>query len=102
LCGKSHLRGCADILRAAKAKRVQRMKDYRDCFMHYTPVDTVLTVGLHLRSNGWEMRCRIPTNPNSREILSFRYRRRVELLRYSISVWRHLSLLDRRIAGEIR
>jgi hypothetical protein len=101
LCGKSHLTGCADILRAAKTKWVGRLKAYRDCFMHYTPVDTVLTVGLHLRSNGWEMRCRIPTNPNSREILSFRYQRRVELVRYAISVWRHVSALDRSIADEI-
>ncbi len=101
LSGKTHLMGCAEILRAAKTKWVGRLKNYRDCFMHCTPVDTVLTVGLHRRSNGWEMRCRIPTNPNSREILSFRYQRRVELLRYAICVWRDLSALDRSIAGEI-
>lgn len=101
LCGKAHLNGCAEILRKAKRKWVQRLKDYRDCFVHYTPVDTVLCMGMDLRSNGWEFRCKLPTNPNSREIMRFRYSRRTELLRYALNVWRNLTQLDRRIAAEI-
>jgi hypothetical protein len=101
LCGKAHLGGCAEILREAKAGWVQKLKDYRDCFVHYTPVDTLLCMGMSLRSNGWEFRCKLPTNPNCREILRFRYSRRTELFRYALSVWRNLTKLDRRIADEI-
>lgn len=101
LCSKMHLTGLADILRDAKSKWVQRLKDYRDCFTHYTPVDTVLTVCMRLYPDGWQLRCRVPTNPNSREILRFRFARRTEILRYSLSVWRSLSALDRRVACEI-
>jgi hypothetical protein len=82
-------------------KWVQRLKDYRDCFVHYTPVDTVLQMMMVLRPDGWELRCKLPTNPNSREILRFRYSRRTELLRYSLDIWRKLMRLDRRIAAEI-
>jgi hypothetical protein len=58
-------------------------------------------MGMELRSNGWEFRCKLPTNPNSREILRFHYSRRTELLRYALCVWRNLTQLDRRIAAEI-
>lgn len=34
------LRG--DLFRLAQATWVNRMKDYRDCFTHYTPTDTML------------------------------------------------------------
>lgn len=40
-----------DLLRAAQVSWVARMKDYRDCFVHYTPVDTLLMVEV-LRSRG--------------------------------------------------
>jgi hypothetical protein len=101
LCGKTHLAGCAQILRDAKRKWVQRLKDYRDCFIHYTPVDTLLMVVMREYPNGWEVRCKLPTNPNVREILRFRYARRTELLRYAITVWRNLMALDRRVALQI-
>ena len=32
---------------------VNRMKDYRDCFVHYTPVDTMLSIRMVLRKAGW-------------------------------------------------
>jgi hypothetical protein len=34
-----------DLFRRAQKRWVQRLKDYRDCFTHYTPVDTMLSVG---------------------------------------------------------
>mgnify|MGYP006912952131 CR=1 FL=1 len=52
-------------------------------------------------SNGWEVRAKLPTNPNSRDILKFKYSRRTELLKYAITTHKHMMALDRRIADEI-
>src|SRR5207302_10828818 len=35
-----------DVFRRAQRRWVNRLKDYRDCFTHYTPVDTMLMVVL--------------------------------------------------------
>lgn len=101
LCKKRHLPGCADILRVAQKRWVARMKDYRDCFVHYTSVDTIFLFGCNLYSDGFEVRCKLPTNPNVRDILGFRYSRRVEVLKYAIHVYRQLQALDKRIAKTI-
>lgn len=89
------------IMRRAKECWVSRMKDYRDCFTHYTPVDTLLHVGLVQYSDGFHIRAKLPVNPNVRDILGFRFARRVELLRYAFGIWRHMTALDRAVAGEI-
>ena len=102
LCKKRHLLGCADILRRAQGRWVSRMKNYRDCFVHYTCVDTILHFSCDQYSDGFELRCRLPTNPNVRDILGFRFSRRVELLRYAITVYRHMRALDRTVASQIK
>lgn len=86
------------ILRNAKSRWVNRLKDYRDCFVHYTPVDTLLSIGLVRTASGWVARAKLPTNPNVREILGFRYSNRVELVKYAISVHRNMAALDKSIA----
>jgi len=98
LCGKSSLTGPVDLLRDAKRRWVSRMKDYRDCFVHYTPVDHMTSLGCRLYSDGWYVRCKIPVNPNARNILGFRFSRRVELLRYSLTIHRHMKALDKKVA----
>jgi len=98
LCKKNHLTGCADILRIAQSRWVSRMKDYRDCFVHYTSVDTLFLFSCNLYSDGFEVRCKLPTNPNVRDILGFRFSRRVDVLKYAINVYRKLQALDKRIA----
>jgi hypothetical protein len=91
-----------DDLRAlftrAQERWVRRLKAYRDCFVHFTPVDTLLMVGLREYPDCWQIRARIPTNPHVREILRFRFSRRVELLTYATTVWRHLIAFDRAMA----
>jgi hypothetical protein len=87
-----------DVFRRAQKRWVNRLKDYRDCFMHYTPVDTMLTVVLRRYSDRWEVRAKLPTNPNVREILGFRFSRRVELLRYALRVYGDLVAFDRAVA----
>jgi hypothetical protein len=87
------------LFQTAQNEWVNRMKDYRDCFMHYTPVDTMLSISMVLRKAGWETRCKIPSNPNEREILRFRFPLRVELLRYALSVRRKMKRLDKDVAA---
>jgi hypothetical protein len=89
------------LFQAAQSEWVNRMKDYRDCFVHYTPVDTMLSIRMVLRKAGWETRCKIPSNPNERESLRFRFPLRVELLRYALSVRRKMKTLDKNIAAHI-
>ncbi|MDQ0657834.1 hypothetical protein [Paenibacillus sp. W2I17] len=98
---KKDLDGPIRDLQNAKAIWVTRLKDYRDCFIHYTPVDTLLNISANLYSKGWEVRAKIPVNPNAREIMNFKYSRRVELLNYSISIYKHMRALDKRISKTI-
>lgn len=101
LCKLGDAHPLLDLLRKAKRGWVDRLKDYRDCFTHYTPVDTLLTVDLNRGRNGWTLRAKLPTNPNVREILGFRFNPRVELLRYAIAVHRRVCALDHATARAI-
>ena len=87
-----------DLFKRAQTRWVNRLKDYRDCFTHYTPVDTMLMVVLRRYPDRWEVRAELPTNPNVREILGFRFSRRVELLRYALRVYSDMVALDRAVA----
>ena len=100
LC-KKDLGGFVDILRSAQQRWVSRMKDYRDCFVHYTCVDTMLSFSCNQYSDGFELRCKLPTNPNVRDIMGFRFSRRVEVLRYALATYKNLVALDRAIARQI-
>jgi len=51
--------------------------------------------------DGFHIEAKIPINPSAREILDFRYSRRVELLHYSLTVRRHMNALDRAVAEQI-
>jgi hypothetical protein len=102
LCNKRQLSGAVDLLRSAQQLWVHRLKDYRDCFVHYTPVDNEAWIHCHRYRDGWEIRCAIPVNPNIREAEGFRFSRRAELLRYSIATHKRLMTLDRRIGQLIR
>jgi len=66
-----------------------------------TPVDTTLIVVLRRYPDKWELRAKLPTNPNVRDILGFRYSRRVELLRYALRVYGELMALDRAVARTV-
>ena len=89
------------LFQAAQMRWINDLKDYRDCFMHYTPVDTMLSICMVRRKAGWQTRCKIPGNPNEREILRFRFPWRVELLRYAFSVRRNMHKLDASTAAHI-
>jgi len=100
-CKKNEENGLHSIMKKAQTKWVNKLKDYRDCFVHYTPIDTLLGISLEQYGDGFEIRGKLPVNPNVREILGFRYSRRVELFRYACSVHRHMTALDRAVAREI-
>jgi len=101
LCKQTQGHVLLDLFRSAQRRWVRRLKDYRDCFTHYTPVDTLLVVALRRYPTGWELRAKLPVNPNVREILGFRYSRRVELMRYAISTHKHMTSFDRGVAKAI-
>lgn len=90
-----------DIFIKNQGRWVRKMKAYRDCFIHYTPVDTILGIRVEQNAEAWGLRCKLPINPEVREILRFRYSRRTELLRYAIYTWRNLIAFDRAVAKEI-
>jgi len=89
------------IMQGAQSRWVVKLKSYRDCFTHFTPVDTMLSIRLVQYRDGFHIRAKLPANPDVREILGFRYMRRVELLRYASTVWRHMAALDRAVARQI-
>jgi hypothetical protein len=98
LCKWSACHPLVDLFRQAQANWVSRMKDYRDCFTHYTPVDTLLMVVLRRYRDRWEVRAKLPINPNVRDILGFRFNRRTELLRYALGVYKQMAQFDRAVA----
>jgi hypothetical protein len=100
-CKKDGNRGLLGIFKKAQTRWVRRLKDYRDCFIHYTPIDTLLSVSLFRRGDAFEIRGKLPVNPNVREILGFRFSRRVELLRYACAVHRNMTAFDRAVAANI-
>ena len=101
LCKKQNSNPILEKLQSARKRWVLKLKDYRDCFIHYTPVDTMLSISLVQRWDGFHIRGKLPTNPNIRDIAGFRFSKRVELLKYACTVYKHMKALDRAIAKEI-
>lgn len=101
LCKKQNSNSILQKMQSARRRWGLKLKDYRDCFVHYTPVDTMLSVSLVQRSDGFHIRGKLPSNPNIRDILGFRFSKRVELLKYACTVYKHLTALDRAVAKEI-
>jgi len=101
LCGKTELYGPVEILRKAKKRWVDRFKDYRDCFVHYTPVDNRVYADIIRTGDKYLLRCKLPTNPNIRTVEGFKYSRKVEVLKYATTLYRHFSALDKAVAREI-
>lgn len=101
LCGRAPRTGPAELLRKAQDVWVSRMKDYRDCLVHYAPVDTLCLVTFHPYRDGWDVRARLPINPRSRNLLAFRFGRRADVHRYAITIARHMLALDAAVAREI-
>jgi hypothetical protein len=102
LTAKKHLGKYVPIFSKAELRWVQRMKDYRNCFVHSTSVDTHLNCSCSRYQQEWQVRCKLPVNPNARDIIAFRWSRRHDVLSYALTIWRHLNAFDREIARAIR
>lgn len=100
-CKKDGDTGLLRVMKNAQRRWVRRLKDYRDCFVHYTPVDDMAMISLVQYGDGFEICGKLPVNPNVREMLGFRFSRRTELFRYACSTRRHMTALDRAVAKEI-
>ena len=101
LCKKQNSNPILEKMQSARERWVLKLKDYRDCFVHYTPIDTMLSISLVQRWNGFHIWGKLPTNPNIRDIVGFRFSKRVELLKYACTVYKHMTALDRVVAKEI-
>ncbi|MES2677461.1 MAG: hypothetical protein V4612_04015 [Pseudomonadota bacterium] len=99
---KKNLNGIVDIFRRAKSGWIDKMKDYRDCFVHYTPVDHRPFVTIYKLKKNLKIWCKIPINPNVREIEGFKFSRRLDVLKYSISIYHNLLNLDEEVAEQIQ
>jgi hypothetical protein len=97
LCKKTHLTGYADDLRDAEERWVKKMKSYRDCFVHYTPSDTLLKFSTTFRGDKSYLIFQIPVNPDSRDITMFRWSINKDLLRTAIDFRKKIHSLDKKI-----
>ncbi|NWO11959.1 hypothetical protein HLV40_16390 [Chromohalobacter salexigens] len=101
ICAKKQLQGPVDTLRKAKERWVNRFKDYRDCFVHYTPADNRVYADVIPHGSESILRCKLPTNPNIRTVEGFKYSKKVEVLTYGATLYRHFSALDKAVAKDI-
>ena len=102
LSSKKELKGIVDTFRKAKEVWIDTMKNYRDCFVHFTPVDNRVFVTIYKLKRNLKIWCKIPVNPNIREVDGFSFSRRLDLLRYSISIYKNLMKLDEEVALQIQ
>lgn len=102
LVKKKDLNGIVDLFRQAKVDWIDEMKAYRDCFVHWTPVDSTVFIRAYRLSKNWKMWCKIPTNPKTKTAVVFKFSRKVDLLRYSISIHNNLVKLDYQIAKQMQ
>ena len=82
-CTKAPEGGLKDIFRKAQNQWAQRMKDYRDCFIHYTPVDTLLDHYVSVsRRMGIKSEIAGQSESSGNHSVSVEATQRVALLRY--------------------
>lgn len=93
--------GIIAFLKAEKNSWVSKLKDYRDCFTHYTPVDTLLSIKAILENDEWFIYGKLPINPNERDITKFEYDYNIDVLKYSLSIYEKLKIFDKSISSKI-
>lgn len=101
LTKKKNLNGVVDILRKAKEDWINEMKNLRDCFVHYCPIDSMPTITFYKTPTSWKIWCKIPTNPNVRVVDSFEYSRNLDLLKYSYKLYSNFRDLDQEVSSYI-
>ena len=101
LCARQDLSGPVDVLRRAQVRWVRGMKDLRDCFAHYTPPETVLTISAVRYSDGWQapskyfqetQMCVISRNLGIRVAWS---------CSNTVGLWKRINALDKSLAKEL-
>lgn len=101
LAKKKDLFGVVEILRKAKLDWIDEMKNLRDCFVHYSPVDSRPYITFYRTATMWKVWGKLPTNPNIRVADAFEYSKKLDLLKYSIKLYEKLNLLDNDISTYI-
>lgn len=93
------LTGVVEIFRAAKIDWIDNLKNLRDCFVHYVPIDSLPTITFYKDETDWKIWCKIPINPNVRIADAFEFSRDLDLLEYSISTHNKLMYLDKEVTN---
>jgi hypothetical protein len=99
LSKKKDLNGVVDIFRKAKQDWIDEMKNLRDCFVHYCPIDSMPTIIFYKTKTMWKIWCKLPTNPNIRVVDGFKYSRNLDLLKYSYKLYSNFKKLDEEVAN---
>jgi hypothetical protein len=98
LAKKKDLFGVVEILRNAKLDWIDEMKNLRDCFVHYSPVDSRPYLTFYRTETMWKIWGKLPTNPNIRVADAFEFSKNLDLLKYSIKLYEKLNILDNDIS----
>jgi hypothetical protein len=95
---KKDLMGTAAIFREERGKWIDQMKDLRDCFVHYTPIDSIPYLTFYRTPKKWKVYAKLPVNPNVRIADQFKFSRRLDVLKYSLELFAKFVDLDDRVA----
>lgn len=98
LSKKKDLNGVVDIFRKAKENWIDEMKNLRDCFVHYCPIDSMPRIIFYKTETMWKIWCKLPTNPNIRVVDGFKYSKNLDLLKYSYELYSNFKKLDKEVA----
>ena len=73
-----------DILEESWQVYGERLTDYRDCIIHYTPIDFGMsTANMHKLDDGiWSVMMRIPDNPETKSKSAFTFAKGLDALTY--------------------
>jgi hypothetical protein len=81
-----------------------KLKDYRDCILHYTPLDTRIGSACMVRLDcgAWSAKIFIPDNPEARAASKFTFDRRLDALNYGWELTSEVIDVSALVADSIR
>jgi len=85
-------------LRAAWTGWGQRLGDYRDCVVHYTPLTLEPFIRGSKVGGKWRVGCYLPDNPSAKHVDRFRFGGQLDVVVYSAATLRNLDRLASKVA----
>ncbi|MFA6201374.1 MAG: hypothetical protein WC679_13315 [Bacteroidales bacterium] len=93
--------GIIAFMKSEKDDWVSSLKDYRDCFTHCIPVDTLLSIKAIKEDDEWFIYGKLPINPNERDITRFDFDYKNDVLKYSIFIYEKVKYFEEYISLKI-